>query len=294
MNSNTDHQPVVVLGAARSGTKLLRSIIAAAPEYSEVPHDVNYIWRYAALATPDDVIKSWSANDRKRAFIHKQLCRSAGLGREDERSFVEKTVSNTLRLPFVHRILPDAKYVHLIRDGLEVTESAMRCWQEPPDYRRLLSKLRAFPWLSCGGYVTAYARTLLKQAVSHNQRLPSWGPRYAGIDEDVKQESLAYVCARQWRECVEMVLGDQHVVSEANWIEIRYEDLVNDPSAIARRLADFVGTKCRDRMISHATKHVQKPTSSKVRHLSSEDLNTAHCIVDPLAERLGYATRVAA
>ena len=37
---------------------------------------------------------------------------------------VEKTCANTLRLPFVDKVLPEARYLHIVRDGVDVVASA--------------------------------------------------------------------------------------------------------------------------------------------------------------------------
>ena len=41
-------QIVIIIGAARSGTKYLRDVLATAPNAARVPYDINYIWRYGS------------------------------------------------------------------------------------------------------------------------------------------------------------------------------------------------------------------------------------------------------
>ena len=122
-------RPVVILGAARSGTKLLRSIVAASPQYAAVPHDVNYVWRTLAPQHPNDALPATALTPAKLSRVRRLLLGMAGISDGQRRQFVEKTVSNTLRVPLVDQVLPDALYVHLVRDGRDVTESALRCWQ---------------------------------------------------------------------------------------------------------------------------------------------------------------------
>ena len=38
--------PVVLLGAARSGTKLVRDSLALDAHIARVPYDINYVWRF--------------------------------------------------------------------------------------------------------------------------------------------------------------------------------------------------------------------------------------------------------
>ena len=44
---------VIVLGAARSGTKMLRDAIAANNGGFKVPYDINYVWRQGCNPSPE-------------------------------------------------------------------------------------------------------------------------------------------------------------------------------------------------------------------------------------------------
>jgi hypothetical protein len=46
-------RPVIILGAARSGTKYLRDILATAPNAARVTYGINYIRRYGSEDHPD-------------------------------------------------------------------------------------------------------------------------------------------------------------------------------------------------------------------------------------------------
>ena len=120
--------PVIILGAARSGTRLLRSLVASGEQHAEVPYDVNYIWRFGNESCPDDCLAASTVNDQLRAFVHRRLAKCAHA--KPDQPIVEKTVSNVLRIPFVQSIYPEAKYVFLMRNGRDVIESAYRCWQQ--------------------------------------------------------------------------------------------------------------------------------------------------------------------
>ena len=154
---------VILIGAARSGTKFLRSLLGVDAKVGEVPYDVNYIWRYGNEAYPDDALPVSLAAPRIKAYIRRLLSKQASMG--TARSIlVEKTVSNTLRIPFVREVFPEARFIHLIRSGRDVTESAMRMWLSPPDWRYLLQKARSFP-VSNFGYAAWYLWNVVFGAV---------------------------------------------------------------------------------------------------------------------------------
>jgi hypothetical protein len=100
----TSFEPIVLIGAARSGTKVLRDSLAAAAGTGCVPYDVGYVWRYGNEASPDDVIPAEAVTPKIRTFIRGFLAKYA----DRDGLFVEKTVGNTLRVELVADVLPEA------------------------------------------------------------------------------------------------------------------------------------------------------------------------------------------
>lgn len=287
-------RPVVILGGARSGTKLLRSIIAASPHYAPVPHDVNYVWRTLAPQHPNDALPASALAPAKVSRVRRLLLGMAGIGDGDRRQFVEKTVSNTLRIPLVDHVLPDALYIHLVRDGRDVTESALRCWQAPPEFGRLLDKLRDFPWRTCSGYALAQARGILQKYASHNRRLPVWGPAYPGIQRDLQRITLPEVCAWQWRRTVEAARQDLRSIPGDRWIEVRYEELVKNHDGVVSEIANLLNVDAQP-LALHAAASIKSATSRSATFQNKTQADAVEAILAPLREELGYAkSRVAA
>ena len=167
------HSPIFIIGAARSGTKFLRDCLLGDPRICAVPYDVNYIWRYGAATGSDDVLTPEGLDPRRSGFIRTALARQARL--KPGGILLEKTVSNSLRVPFVDAIFPEARYIHLVRDGRDVATSAMKEWVSPPDYGRLLHKLWRIPVASIP-YLFWYARkSVLSRRRSAGARVAVWG-----------------------------------------------------------------------------------------------------------------------
>jgi hypothetical protein len=140
---------VVIIGAARSGTKFLRDTLAAGTGVAAVPYDMNYVWRHGNERHPDDALPSSACGPAQQRYILERLRRYAvrHSGLDDPSVLIEKTVSNGLRIPFVAAAVPDARFIHLVRDGRDVVESAERMWQAPADWKYLLRKLGYYPLL---------------------------------------------------------------------------------------------------------------------------------------------------
>ncbi len=244
---------MIILGAARSGTKLLRRLVAASGCYAEIPFDVNYIWRFGNESCRHDVLTPDMLREKTRRFVRTRLEKIAvhaatastrsvrqTATNVDPMPFVEKTVSNVLRAPYVKAIYPEAKYIALIRDGRDVAESAARCWREPPEAGYLLAKLRTFPWLQCAPYGAKYALNVARRKLGLDSHLRTWGPRYPGIDDDVRRLSVLEVCARQWALSIEHYERARPLFAAHQLLEVRYEQLVQETPRFGEDLCKFL------------------------------------------------------
>lgn len=230
--------PVIVIGAARSGTKLIRDTIASHPDVSKIPYDINYIWRYGNEKLPHDEILPKLLTDKSASKIRLYFDRSSS----GKQILIEKTVSNCLRIPYVQKVFPQAKYIQLIRDGWDVVESSYRQWIAPPDWRYIIQKMRAYPLLDAFGYATRYGQNLLRKLVfPRNGTTSSWGPRYAGIDDDIRSKPLIEVCAIQWAYCASKAFHDLAKLPMTSVYTVRYEEFVHHPSEVLTGIADFLG-----------------------------------------------------
>jgi len=284
--------PVIILGAARSGTKLLRELIAATGCYAEVPFDVNYIWRYGNESCPHDALPADLARERTRQFIRNWL-RSCTVHPKNDigvrsTAFVEKTVSNVLRIPFVKAVYPEARFVALVRDGRDVVESAERCWRAPPPTGYVLKKLRTFPWLHCAPYGWKYAATVVRRRLHLDKHLRTWGPRYPGIDIDLKRLSLLEVCARQWAASIELYEQSRHLFSNHQLLEMRYEDLVCSPHLQMHRLCDFLQIEARGRVLEIARRNIRSDCIGSFMRLPRKDLQRVLDTIRPMLQRWDY------
>lgn len=290
-NSFND-QPVVILGAARSGTKLLRALVAATGRYAEVPYDVNYIWRFGNESCPHDALPVECLTDRTRTFVRGRLRRCAKMP-TGSTPLVEKTVSNVLRVPFVKAVFPDAKYIAIVRDGRDVVESAERCWRKPPGVGDVLRKLRTFPWLQCAPYGWKYGASAARRCLHLDKHLRTWGPRYAGIDDDVCRLSLVEVCARQWLASIEHYERSRCLFSTDQLLELRYEELVGDPPAQVRRICGFLGVADDTAACRHARRVVRADRIGTHTNMTEDDRQKALAIIGGALGRWGYVDRPA-
>lgn len=235
---NYKYQPVIVIGAARSGTKLLRDLLAEHPLVDKVPYDINYIWRLGNEKVGHDELTPDSISDNVRRGIRRRFA-SFSSGRP---FLIEKTVSNCLRVPFVSGIFPEALFIHIVRHGEDVVESAYRQWLAPPDWRYIFGKAKTFPVMEAFGYAVSYAgKTLWRVLTRGKGRIHTWGPRYEGIDQDVAAKPLLEVCAIQWARCVKRSVEGVKELPAGKVFDVRYEEFIQEPLRELQRIASFVG-----------------------------------------------------
>lgn len=283
----TEPSPIILIGAARSGTKFLRDVLASGTGTAAVPYDVNYVWRYGAERAEDDVLDPASLTEKRRGFIRKTLRSLAKANAGD--ILIEKTVASTLRVPFVEAVFPDARYVHLIRDGREVAESAMRQWQAPPNWSALFRKLQEIPVQNLG-YVTWFGWNFAKGLLSGRKGGKVWGPRFPGIDRIVDEGPLSRVCAQQWLESYTRASADLLRVADADArvFTIRYEDLIRDDAALSA-LVGQLELPDKETILANFRKKLRPNEPQIWRGLPPEDLAVFDAILAPSLKKLGYA-----
>lgn len=278
--------PVVLLGAARSGTKLVRDCLAQQSSLAKVPYDINYVWRLGNEGLDHDELDPASLTPATRARIRGHLARFAG----DQPLLLEKTVSNCLRVPFVAAVLPEARYVHLVRDGRDVAESVERQWTAKPDWAAVIRKARTFPLLQAPGYATRYAAATVRRATGRAERQTVWGPRYAGMDVDLATEDLLTVCAYQWARCVERALEGLGDIAPDRVHTVRFEEFVRDPGRVLAELGVFLDVDFTP-IAGYVASIVSPSYIGKGGRRFGADEDKALAALSPCLDALGYHDR---
>ena len=266
---------LVVLGAPRSGTTLLRRLLNAHPEIASPPE--TYLFSAAArflhcesivgggrlgviagLAhagfSPDDV----RAN--LRGFIFSYLEDYAN--REGKSRWAEKTAVDVFHLDRIEELCEEeVTYICIVRHGLDVACSMRDLSDKGEAY---LSELH---W-----YIQKYPRPL--EAFCH-----------AWVDSAQAIESL-----RQRRP--------------EQTVTIRYEDLIENPDQEMSRISDFVGTEWDEKLIqqalgriddvglgdwrSYQNRKIKKSSVSRWKNLSQKTRSELGCIVNATLESWDY------
>jgi hypothetical protein len=108
----------LIIGCARSGTSILGELLAA-HEDVEYVFEAHQVWE---IAPPPPDASHRQAGQDATAEIKYQIRNvfSERLAKSNRKMIIEKCPKNTLRIPYLKSIFPEAKIVHIVRDGRDV------------------------------------------------------------------------------------------------------------------------------------------------------------------------------
>lgn len=231
-------RPIVILGAPRSGTTLLGSVLANHPHLAYV-EEPRLSWMLGNSGR-SDFLRPVDARPEVVRDIRRALCER--VRQADRTRLLEKTPSNSLRGGFVDRVLPDALYVHILRNGFDAALSirAFTTKHSTGAPRNAIlkrireMKLRQAPGLIREGYTRlapAWART--------RSTTPTWGPRLPGMADLVRDLSPLQVACLQWRACVEAACHFGRTLPTGRYLELNLEQMDEEKLQQIMRFCDL-------------------------------------------------------
>lgn len=262
--------PVIIIGAARSGTNMLRNVLCTLPSMTTWPCDeIPFIWRHGNRRHPDDEFTPDMARPEVITFIQGAFSRIRGQGSQ---IVVEKTCANSLRLGFVMKVMPEARILVISRHGPDAIASAMKRWTAGFDLRYSMAKARFVPLSDLPGYAASFLRNRVARLASPDRRLPVWGPVFKGMRELPDDLPLAELAALQWQRSVQLTESHLQGVSENRYHRVRYEDFVAAPASSLQSILEFLQHPVDGDQIARATADVRCSSVGKsARSLSPSD-----------------------
>lgn len=284
-------EPIIVLGSPRSGTTALGEML----EVHSALHSLvepRLTWRYGNDRKSDRLLPG-DATAEIIAHIRRTF---AGHIRQSGRCrLLEKTPSNALRVEFVLRVFPDAKIIHILRNGVDASLSIRSFWQNAAHGVRVVRKgairqrwkeaqFSQLPYYSLE-VLRRVAPRSLTGAIGQNL----WGPRLPGMRGMLRDLELLEVCALQWRTCVELAAHAGAQLAANQYREIKLEELNADSFG---KLLDFAGLQREPAVLDHFAKSFQADLSRGRRgKATAEELDTIDRWIAPTMQWLGYETR---
>lgn len=251
-------EPIFILGSPRSGTTFLGSCIAELPE-------VSYHFEPIATKAAAKYVyeSSWRFGKSKWFYraVYSWLTRIYG---DSDLRFAEKTPRNCFLVNFLSQTFPEAKFVHIIRDGRDAALShSKKPWMQSA---HAVSGKR-----EPGGYrYGPYARFWVER-----ERV-----------SEFESTSDIHRCIWAWRRHTQSVLESASHLPKTRYYELRYENLINSSAHEADQLLDFLDiSSFSSRSSFHKAVSTVRPDSVGLwkKELSPEQL---HCIKEESGQLL--------
>lgn len=246
------HEPIFVIGPARSGTHLLASSIANS--FSEVKYlaEINEFWnRYNSSAT------DYMTNEMFTSIQLKEMRKSFYELASADQLILEKTASNCLRLSLLFSLFPKAKFLIITRNNHKVIESVERKVLGDPrkisrtnDQLSFLVRVKVF-WdrlktikdnktMTIGYFVKNYLHYFgLAKSLLIGVPIKAWGPKFSSDKNILALEPRLYA-QKQLESCLAEIEAFK-LNDKVNFLEVRFEDLVATPQIISKEIESFLG-----------------------------------------------------
>ena len=265
-------RPVFIVCPPRSGSTLLFETMAQSPDVYTIGDESHQLIEgvptlapaargfdsnrlVAADATPEVI-----ATLRSSFFV-------ALHDREQQRPdparrvrMLEKTPKNALRVPFLARVFPEARFIYLHRDPRPVLASMMEAWDS--------GRFRTYPNLP--GWTGLPWSLLL---------VPGW--------RDLLGQPLHKIVATQWNTTTRLLLDDLEQLPPGSWTVANYEAVVADPAAEIRRLCaanDLAWDRVLPQALPLSSYTVSTPDPTKWQRYAAE-IDAVLPLIDAQARR---------
>jgi hypothetical protein len=283
-----NYQEIIIIGAPRSGTNMLRDILASFEGVATWPCDeINYIWRHGNVRYPSDEIPLGNSTLFIRNYINQRF--SQIQKKYSAKYIVEKTCANSLRVPFVDAVIPNAKYIFIYRDGIDATVSAKERWTAKLDVPYLLEKVKFVPKMDLPYYGLRYLWARIYQLFSREKRVAFWGPALDQMDSLLKKHTLNEVCALQWQRCIDKSEQAFASMPADKVVRVRYENFVRDPVGELSCILKFMGLDFQPDELAQAVEGVSSHSVGKGRKaLGEEEVENLEELVGNTLKRYDY------
>jgi hypothetical protein len=273
MNTPLIPRPVIILSMPRTGSTMLFDAMAQSPDVYTIGGESHFLIESvdSLRASRHDFESSRLTEGdatpeiRRELLVrfHQELRDRSGLRASGPVRMLEKTPRNSLRVPFLNALFPDAAFVFLHRDPRATISSMLEAWRS----RRFCSYHDLPGW-------SGLPWSLLL--------VPGW--------RELNGCPLAEIVATQWATAMRVLLDDLESLSPHRWCVTTYDRIVDDPQGEMERLCAFADIRWDRRLTAPlpiSRSAVSAPHPEKVeRHRDELEM------VLPLVA--GVAARVAA
>lgn len=219
-------RPVFIVSSPHSGSSLLYEILKQSPDFHSIEGESHVLIEGIEALHPRS--HGWDSNRLSAADASDRIAeelaeRFAGAAIDRNQRvaprrfrFLEKTPKNSLRVPFLKAIFPDAVFIYLYRDQRATMSMMLDAWRS--------GRFGSYP------------------------ELPGWnGPPWSlllvpGWREWIGKP-LAEIVTLQWETATRLLLDDLEQLPPESWCVASYDHLLTEPGQEILRLCQFAGVR---------------------------------------------------
>lgn len=218
-DKNPLFKPIFLIGSARSGTTVTFSLLQYHP-YIACLYEANIKWMNFFRKRRDtnehgDLLYASDATSKVVNYLRKEF--NNYRKREGKPVFAEKDPRNSIRLDFVYRVFPDARYLILFRDPYYSICSLIKRHEQAR--QQFKNHKKDNQWWRSGD---AWAE----------QRIPGW--------KQLREKPTFEAALTQYSYTMKKMLNDIQLIPENNKMILKYEDLLNHPVKFQVSLYEFI------------------------------------------------------
>ena len=236
-------RPIIIVAAPRSGSTLLFETMSHARSLWTIGDESHMVFEHINALNPamgicesnrlSDEHADPNLVERIRQVFLQQLRDPQGRAYGDAAAeasgkprFLEKTPKNSLRIPFLNQVFPDARYIYLFRDPRENLSSIIEGWRS-------------------SNFVTY-------------RQLPGWPERWSFLlppdYQQLQGKPLEEIVAFQWQAANQFILDDLCQLDEERWTALSYAELISDAQSTLERLCRFADIPFDSHLQAHCEK----------------------------------------
>ena len=266
-------RPVFILGAPRSGTSMFFQLLRGCDELGALPGEGHDIWR--ALHHPR--WRGWRSDAVDHPlFGERRFVNARFYAHFSDKRFVEKTPENSLRVPYLLELFPDATFVVVQRNPCDVISSLIDGWRE-----------------ASGRYRSYFVPEHL--AIPGHPHAHQW--RFALIDgwREYASRPIEEIAFAQWDACCRGIEAARFSVAPDRWHTFRLEDVIEHPSDFLDRLCGAAeirrGASLEERLdelLARPVNALSEPAAEKWRLRNRDEIERLLPRIADAARGRGY------
>ena len=273
--------PVFVVGCSRSGTTITYETLAAASRFLSFGYEIPQFWDglYGPLNNgwESEAATVENARPEHRDAAFRFFYQHLGTGQ-----VLDKTCINVMRIPYLLKLFPKARFVFIHRDGRDNISSMMDGWRKGR--------------VDGGFGLTQFFGPSPQPVAINGGEFSEWHFFLPPGWRDYNDASLEEVCAFQWISANQLALKAKEKVPQTQWIQIRYEEMVDDPLAVFGSVFEQLDVPFDNKLQQLATSLDRRPTSivsgppqhHKWRKHNPEAIERILSTICPMMLELGY------